>query len=147
MLSDCNPARGRRRPAPRHSRRRTSSGRGRLPRKHARVQRLRRLRSRRRPRVRGAVLPFRYYRSRCGGGAGHLRCGIHRPAARRNHPGTLRRPGRSQEGLAVHPRPDGCVDTCTWLASDRSAYVTGQEIAVDGGFTQTLMSHVPRPGY
>jgi glucose 1-dehydrogenase len=43
--------------------------------------------------------------------------------------------------------PQDIADACCWLASDRSSYVTGQEIAVDGGFSQTLMSHVPRPGH
>lgn len=42
--------------------------------------------------------------------------------------------------------PEDLADACAWLASDRSAYVTGQEIAVDGGFTQTVMNYVPRPG-
>jgi hypothetical protein len=31
-----------------------------------------------------------------------------------------------------------------YLASDRAAYVNGAEIVVDGGFTQTLMTHIPR---
>ncbi|MDT2004112.1 SDR family oxidoreductase [Rhodococcus opacus] len=61
-------------------------------------------------------------------------------------------PGVLEARAAVVPlrrvgAPQDLADVCTWLASDRSAYVTGQEIAVDGGFTQTLMSHVPRPGY
>ena len=42
--------------------------------------------------------------------------------------------------------PQDIADVCCWLASDRAAYVTGEEIAVDGGFGQSLMSHVPRPG-
>ena len=43
--------------------------------------------------------------------------------------------------------PQDIADVCCWLASDRAAYVTGQEIAVDGGFSQSVMSHVPRPGH
>lgn len=43
--------------------------------------------------------------------------------------------------------PQDVADVCCWLASDRSSYVTGQEIAVDGGFGQTVMNHVPRPGH
>jgi NAD(P)-dependent dehydrogenase (short-subunit alcohol dehydrogenase family) len=42
--------------------------------------------------------------------------------------------------------PKDIADVCCWLASDRAAYVTGEEIVVDGGFGQSLMSHVPRPG-
>ena len=41
--------------------------------------------------------------------------------------------------------PQDIADVCAWLASDRAAYVTGQEIAVDGGFSQSVMGHVPRP--
>lgn len=43
--------------------------------------------------------------------------------------------------------PQDLADAAVWLASDRAGYVSGQEIQVDGGFTQTLMSHIPRPGY
>jgi NAD(P)-dependent dehydrogenase (short-subunit alcohol dehydrogenase family) len=41
--------------------------------------------------------------------------------------------------------PQDLANACIFLASDRSSYITGQEIAVDGGFTQTVMSHMPRP--
>lgn len=34
-----------------------------------------------------------------------------------------------------------------FLASQRASYISGQEMVVDGGFSQTLMSHIPRPGY
>ncbi len=43
--------------------------------------------------------------------------------------------------------PQDIADACCWLASERASHVTGEEIAVDGGFGQTLMSHVPRPGH
>lgn len=49
----------------------------------------------------------------------------------------LRRIGRTQD----------IADAAVWLASDRAAYVTGQEIVVDGGLSQALMGLVPRPGY
>lgn len=42
---------------------------------------------------------------------------------------------------AVHELADAVV----YLGSPRSAYVNGAEIVVDGGFSHTLMSHIPRP--
>ncbi|MCI5076503.1 SDR family oxidoreductase [Oricola sp.] len=44
-------------------------------------------------------------------------------------------------------RVDDIADAVLYFASERAAYVSGQEIIVDGGYAQTLMSHVPRPGY
>lgn len=49
----------------------------------------------------------------------------------------LRRIGQAQD----------IADAAVYLASDRAGYVTGQEIVVDGGLSQTLMGLVPRPGY
>jgi NAD(P)-dependent dehydrogenase (short-subunit alcohol dehydrogenase family) len=43
--------------------------------------------------------------------------------------------------------PADIAEAVVFLASDRAAYVTGQEITVDGGFGQVLMSMVPRPGF
>jgi NAD(P)-dependent dehydrogenase (short-subunit alcohol dehydrogenase family) len=43
--------------------------------------------------------------------------------------------------------PDDIADVAAFLASDRSRYITGADIVVDGGFTANLMSTVPRPGY
>lgn len=39
------------------------------------------------------------------------------------------------------------AEAVAFFASDRASFVTGQEVVVDGGFAQTLMSHVPRPGF
>jgi NAD(P)-dependent dehydrogenase (short-subunit alcohol dehydrogenase family) len=43
--------------------------------------------------------------------------------------------------------PEDMAQVVLFLASDRAAFVTGQEIIVDGGFEHMLMSLVPRPGY
>lgn len=44
-------------------------------------------------------------------------------------------------------RVEDIADAVLFFASDRAGYVSGQEVIVDGGYAQTLMSHVPRPGY
>lgn len=43
--------------------------------------------------------------------------------------------------------PEDMADAAIFLASDRASYVSGQEIVVDGGLSQTIMGSVPRPGY
>lgn len=43
--------------------------------------------------------------------------------------------------------PKDMADVALFLASPRAGYVTGQDIVVDGGLSQTLMGLVPRPGY
>jgi NAD(P)-dependent dehydrogenase (short-subunit alcohol dehydrogenase family) len=42
--------------------------------------------------------------------------------------------------------PADLAEVILLLASDRTGYVTGEDIAVDGGVGSTLMSRVPRPG-
>lgn len=44
-------------------------------------------------------------------------------------------------------KPDDIADIVTFLASDRARYITGADLIADGGFSQTLMSTVPRPGF
>jgi NAD(P)-dependent dehydrogenase (short-subunit alcohol dehydrogenase family) len=44
-------------------------------------------------------------------------------------------------------KPKDIADVVTFLASDRARYITGSDIVADGGFAQTLMSSVPRPGF
>ena len=39
------------------------------------------------------------------------------------------------------------ADAVLFLASRRAAYITGQELIVDGGLAQILMGQVPRPGF
>lgn len=43
--------------------------------------------------------------------------------------------------------PEDIANCALFLASEASAYLTGQDIVVDGGFSQTLMGTVPRPGF
>ncbi|MEL4503523.1 SDR family oxidoreductase [Luteococcus sp. H138] len=43
--------------------------------------------------------------------------------------------------------PQDMADAVLYLLSARASYVTGQDIIVDGGLGQALMSFLPRPGY
>jgi len=61
-------------------------------------------------------------------------------------------PGVAERREAMVPvrrigRPADIADATVFLASARASYVNGQEIVVDGGLSQTLMSLVPRPGF
>lgn len=61
-------------------------------------------------------------------------------------------PGVTERRKAVVPMrrigmPQDMADVILFLASDRSSYVNGDEITVDGGFVRMLMNLVPRPGF
>ncbi len=61
-------------------------------------------------------------------------------------------PGVPERRAAAMPlrriaKSEDIAEAVAFFASDRASYITGQEIVVDGGFAQTLMSHVPRPGF
>jgi NAD(P)-dependent dehydrogenase (short-subunit alcohol dehydrogenase family) len=61
-------------------------------------------------------------------------------------------PGVAERRSAVVPlrrvgMPQDIADAILYLASDRSSYVNGDEITVDGGYVNMLMNLVPRPGF
>ena len=61
-------------------------------------------------------------------------------------------PGNTERMSAAIPagrigQPHDVAQAVLFLASDCSAYITGQELTVDGGFSRMLMSLVPRGDY
>jgi NAD(P)-dependent dehydrogenase (short-subunit alcohol dehydrogenase family) len=61
-------------------------------------------------------------------------------------------PGVTERRSAVVPSrrvgmPQDIADAILFLASDRSSYVNGDEVTVDGGYANMLMNLVPRPGF
>jgi NAD(P)-dependent dehydrogenase (short-subunit alcohol dehydrogenase family) len=61
-------------------------------------------------------------------------------------------PGNTERMGAAIPvgriaQPQDIAEAVLFLASERSAYITGQELNVDGGFSRMLMSLLPRGDY
>ncbi len=61
-------------------------------------------------------------------------------------------PGATERRAAVVPagrigEPRDIAEAVLFLASPRAAYVNGDELVVDGGFTRGLMGFIPRAGY
>jgi NAD(P)-dependent dehydrogenase (short-subunit alcohol dehydrogenase family) len=57
---------------------------------------------------------------------------------------------RRREQLAPAGRigmPSDLAQAILFLASDRSGYINGQELLVDGGLSQTWLALMPRPGF
>ena len=44
-------------------------------------------------------------------------------------------------------RPEDVAQAVLFLASERSAYISGQDITIDGGFTRMLLALIPRAGF
>lgn len=59
------------------------------------------------------------------------------------------RPGESETRSKTIPlrrigQPEDMADAIVFLASDRSAYVNGADLTVDGGFTRNIMGMIPQ---
>ena len=63
--------------------------------------------------------------------------------ARYDQPGNLERMAKAIPAGRI-ARPQDIAEAVLFLASDRSAYITGQALNVDGGFSHMLMSLLPR---
>lgn len=86
--------------------------------------------------------------------------GIHGIRSNVVHPGLILtpmsqafydQPGHTERRSQAIPlgrigRPEDIAEAVVFLVSERSAYITGQNLTVDGGFTRNLMNLIPRRG-
>jgi len=89
----------------------------------------------------------------CSGHARHQeQCRQPRQGDHADEPVVYDTPGATERRTAVVLSrriglPQDIADAILFLASDRSSYVNGDEITVDGGYANMLMNLVPRPGF
>jgi NAD(P)-dependent dehydrogenase (short-subunit alcohol dehydrogenase family) len=87
-------------------------------------------------------------------GEHHIRSNVVSPAMIRTpmSEGIYRDPAvlRRREAMVPAGRistPADIAEAVLFLASDRASYISGQELLVDGGLTQTWLGLIPRPGF
>ncbi|KAF3996462.1 SDR family NAD(P)-dependent oxidoreductase [Glaciimonas immobilis] len=67
-------------------------------------------------------------------------------AAMYDQPGVLEQRSKAIPAGRIG-RPEDVAEAVMFLASDRAAYINGDALTVDGGFSSMLLSLVPRAGY
>jgi NAD(P)-dependent dehydrogenase (short-subunit alcohol dehydrogenase family) len=87
-------------------------------------------------------------------GEHHIRSNVVSPAMIRTpmSEGIYRDPATLRQREAMVPTgristPADIAEAVLFLASDRASYISGQELLVDGGLTQSWLGLIPRPGF